>query len=68
MTENRDEWNRVKSIKNPAGLTTGEKDKGLPYHPPETPCGLEKVRKVGMKLAQGHPDGDKKETSKQKVY
>jgi hypothetical protein len=38
----------------------------VPYHPPETPSGLEEVRKARMNLAQGYPDGDKKETSKEK--
>jgi hypothetical protein len=36
-----------------------ERDIEVPYHPPETPSGLEE-------LAQGNPDGDKKETSKEK--
>jgi DNA-binding transcriptional regulator GbsR (MarR family) len=49
-----------------AGLEARERDRSLQYHSPETTSGLEEVEKTGINLAQGNPDGDKKETSKEK--
>jgi hypothetical protein len=66
MTENRGKWITYKRNEDAAGLTAGERDRSLQYHSPETTSGLEEVENTGINLAQGNPDGDKKETSKEK--
>jgi hypothetical protein len=37
----------------------------IQYHPLETLSGLEQVKNTRINVAQGNPDGDKKETSKE---